>query len=171
MWSEWGENEGWEEATNYEEDWGEDAWREVQQEEEEEGEGNEEWNPKVEAEDVDDEENVGFTAEDSNSTSSFGNHATKSLHLGPTKLEVILLDDNADDPDEKEEERVLDEEQETPMFNFNTFSTYNDKVVKARSESTDHESDVLNDNLNSVEPSSTDQNELNSAADDEGGSS
>jgi len=165
--NEWGENEEWEEGNNYEDDWGEDAWREVKQEEEE-GEGDEEWNPKVEAEDVDEEENVEFTAEDSNSASSFGNHPTKSLHLGPTKLEVILLDDNADDPDEKEEEKVLDdEEQETPMFNFNTFSTYNDKVVKARSESTEHESDVLNDNLNSVEPSSKDQSEVNSAADDE----
>ena len=115
----------------------------------------------------DEVEDVRYTAEDSNSTSSFGNHATKSLHLGPTKLEVILLDDNPDDPDEKEEDQVPDgEEQEMPMFNFNTFSTYNDKVVKARSDSTDHESDVLN-----VERSSTDQNELNSAADDEDRSS
>ena len=88
------------------------------------------------------------------------------MHLGPNKLEVILLDDNADDDpdnDEKEEgDLPNDEEQETPMFNFNTFSTYNDKVVKARSESTEHECDVINDNLNSVESSSTDQNELNS---------
>jgi len=119
-------------------------------------------------------EDVRYTAEDSNSASSFGNHATKSLHLGPKKLEVILLDDNADDPDidENEEETVPnDEEQETPMFNFNTFSTYNDKVVKARSDSTEHESDVLNDNSNSGQPSSTDQNELNSAAVDEDRSS
>ena len=164
---EWGENEEWQEGTNYEEDWGEEAWREVKQEEEE-GEGDEEWNPKVETEDVHEEEveDVRYSAEDSNSTSSFGNHATKSLHLGPKKLEVILLDDNADDDpdnDEKEEgDLPNDEEQETPMFNFNTFSTYNDKVVKARSESTEHECDVINDNLNSVESSSTDQNELNS---------
>ena len=164
---EWGENEEWQEGTNYEEDWGEEAWREVKQEEEC-GEGDEEWNPKVETEDVHEEdvEDVRYSAEDSNSTSSFGNHATKSLHLGPKKLEVILLDDNADDDpdnDEKEEgDLPNDEEQETPMFNFNTFSTYNDKVVKARSESTEHECDVINDNLNSVESSSTDQNELNS---------
>ena len=52
------------------------------------------------------------------------------------------------------------------MFNFNTFSTYNDKVVKARSHSTDHQNDVLN-----VEQSSTDQSELNSVADDEDRSS
>ena len=167
---EWGGSEEWEEGTNYEEDWGEDAWRQVKQEDkEEEDEGDVEWN--VEAEDVqaDEVEDVRYTAEDSNSTSSFGNHATKSLHLGPTKLEVILLDDNPDDPDidQKEEEQVPDgEEEETPMFNFNTFSTYNDKVVKARSDSTDHESDVLN-----VERSSTDQNELNSAAEDEDRSS
>ena len=29
---EWGENEEWQEGTNYEEDWGEEAWREVKQE-------------------------------------------------------------------------------------------------------------------------------------------
>merc|ERR1712192_240721 len=144
--------------------------------EEEEGEGDEEWNPKVETEDVheDEVEDVRYTAEDSNSACSFGNHETKSLHLGPKKLEVILLDDNADDPenDENEEETVPnDEEQETPMFNFNTFSTYNDKVVKARSDSTEHEHDVLNDNSNSGEPSSTDQDELDSAAVDEDRSS
>ena len=88
------------------------------------------------------------------------------MDLGPRKLEVILLDNNANDPDIDENEEVSrDEEQETPMFNFNTFSTYNEKVVKARSDSTDH--DVVNSN--SVESSSADQ--MNSAANDEGRSS
>ena len=164
---EWEENEEWEETTNYEEDWGEQAWREVKQEEEgKEGEDEEEWDPRVESEEVDEDENLRFTTEDSNSASSFGNHATKSLDLGPRKLEVILLDNNANDPDiDGNEEVSRDEEQETPMFNFNTFSTYNEKVVKARSDSTDH--DVVNSN--SVESSSADQ--MNSAANDEGRSS
>ena len=88
----------------------------------------------------DEEEDQNFPTEDSNSTSSFGKHATKSLDLGPRKLEVILLDNDADKLNEAEKnEAPEDDPPETPMFNFSTFSSYNDKVMKARSESTDHE--------------------------------
>ena len=136
---EWGSTgEEWQDSSNYEEDWGEDAWNEAKQEKEEEEDDGNELNPEVEYEDEEEDQN--FPTEDSNSTSSFGKHATKSLDLGPRKLEVILLDNDADKINDAEKnEAPEDDPPETPMFNFSTFSSYNDKVMKARSESTDHE--------------------------------
>ena len=99
-----------------------------------------EWQPKLETEDAEEheikfhkeepadsaeeEEYAQFNAESSN---SFSNLAKKSLDLGPKKLEVIMLDDLEDDPDEEESNHL---EQDTLMFNFNTFSTYNEKITQ-----------------------------------------
>ena len=50
------------------------------------------------------------------------------------------MDNDANKLNEAEKNEAPDDDPpETPMFNFSTFSSYNDKVMKARSESTDHE--------------------------------
>ena len=95
--------------------------------------GTEDEGPRVEMEDAEEDEE--FTREDdSTNSSAHGSYATKSLDLGPKKLEVIMLDDDDDEPEEDDNDNA---ETETQLFNFNTFSNYNENVMRKQTGSDD----------------------------------
>lgn len=134
------EDDEWPELKT-EEDWGEskgEANRKMKQEEDEA----EPWNPEGTKIDNGEDDEVLFTeegteeeSEENSNSASYGNLATKSLQLGPNKLEVIMLDSLHDVPDDVPEQE--DNSNDGAIFNFNTFSTYNNSVVHGRTKSED----------------------------------
>ena len=131
------EDEEWPEL-KVEEDWGETMGEVNRKMRNEVVEESEQWHPEAEVDNLEGDE------EDSN---SFSNHATKSLQLGGKKLEVVLLDNLEENDNEEENEVPAEFKEDPPMFNFNTFSTYNQKLKPDNSKHYEPEPDevVLDD--------------------------
>ena len=132
------EDDEWPEL-KVEEDWGETMGEVNRKMRNEVVEESEQWHPEGEVDNLEGDE------EDSN---SFSNHATKSLQLGGKKLEVVLLDNLEENDNEEEVDDVPAEfKEDPPMFNFNTFSSYNQKVKPDHSKPYEPEPDevVLDD--------------------------